>query len=220
MAPVLASCGSGINAEVIRLTRLDVCGVPVTGTGSAIVVMDGFTQVQATPNYEDGQRFLLRQASGRPCVNTRAASFLNWVELQVDFCTLDPTALTLVSGDRLISNGVTGIGAAFGEGLLNQHFSLELWQPVAGSSACVGGTQNYFYWAWPNAFSATFGAMTFQNDTFTLQFNAITQAASTSWVQGDPWLPGTGAFLNDEHWGYALTTVAPPVAACGSASLP
>lgn len=216
---VVAQCASPIKGEVIRITKLDACGVPVTGVAGGQVVMDAFTELQVSPNYEEGQRYLLKKANGQPCVNQKDAGFLNWLEITTTLCTLDPVALTLISGDRLISNGVTGIGAAFGEGLLSQHYSMEVWQPVAGSSACAGGTQQYFYWAFPNIFDFQIQDFTFQNDTFTFGWKGTTISASTSWVLGDPWLPGTGAFLADEHFGFALTTVAPPAAACGSTIL-
>jgi len=216
---MVAVCASPINAEVVRFTRLDACGVPVTGVTSMQVTMDAFTEIQVSPNYEEGQRFLLRKANGQPCVNQKGAGFLNWAEFTVTVCSIDPSALVLVTGDRLISNGVTGIGAAFGEGLLSTHFSMEVWQPVAGSSACAGGTQQYFYWAFPNAFDAQLQDWTYQNDTFTFGFKGTTQAASTSWILGDTWMPGTGAFLADEHFGFAITSVAPPVAACGAITI-
>lgn len=215
---MVAICVSPIKAEVIRVTRLDVCGVPVTGATSAQVTLDAFTEVKNSPDYEDGQRFLLRKANGQPCVNQKDPGFLNWIEQEITLCTLDPTLLALVSADRLISNSTTGTGVGVGEGLLNGHYSVEVWQPVAGSSACsgVGTTLRYVYWAFPNLLDAQYQDFTFQDDTFTFGFKGRTQAANPLWTLGASWLTGGATFLNDEHFAFNITTVAPPAAACGA----
>lgn len=214
-----ALCASPIQAEVIRVTRLDQCGIPVTGT-NAQAVIDAFTEIGVSPNYEEGQRFLLRKANGEPCVNQKDAGFFNWVVVTPTLCTLDPTVLVLVTGDRLISNGVTGVGAAFGEGILDSHYSIEVWQPVAGSGACdEGGNQQYFYWAFPNLFDSQIQDFTFQNDTFTLGWQSTSQQASTSWDLGDDWLPASGAIVQGDHYLFSITTVAPPEPYCGTTAV-
>lgn len=217
---MVAVCVAPIKAQVIRITRLDACGKPITGASSAQVVLDGFTEVKNTPNYEEGQRFLLKKANGSPCVNEKDPSFLNWIEQEVTLCTMDPDAIVLVTGERLISSSTTGIGVALGEGLLSARFSVEVWQPISGNAACTpGGVQQYMYWAFPNEFDAKISDFTFANDTFTFGWKSMTDNANILWTLGATWLPGGFAFVNDEHYAFNVTAVAPPAAVCGAVTI-
>src|SRR5690554_7396331 len=131
-----ALCGSPLKAEVIRLTRTNDCGVPIVGSGSAQVVMDGFTQVQSDPQYEEGQRFLQRKANGEPCVNEQDDPIFNWLQQTVMVCTLDPDATIIVTGGELLSTDLEGqptaTGVQFIDGKVTSRFSMETWQRAAG----------------------------------------------------------------------------------------
>ncbi len=212
-------CASPIGALVVRFTLLDICGAPVTGVGSSQVVLDAFTEITNTPNYEDGQRFLLRTASGAPCVNEKANGFLNWIDQAVKLCTLNPDALVLVTGDRLISTSVTGTGVAFNTALLTQHYSMETWQPVAGQACDASGDQLFVYWAFPNASDAQIEAFNFANDTFTFGWKQRTFPASPLWHVGDDWLGDGAAWGLNEHYAFNITTEPPPEAACAAITI-
>jgi len=217
-------CAAPIKARVLRIVRNDICGVPVSGAGS-VVTSNGFVSVEMSPEYEDGEEFLVKNANGDPCVNEKDPNFLKRVGLTANFCQIDPDGLVLMTGERLITGGapVTGSGVVFGEGLLTARFSLEVWQPIAGAGACAGGVQQYMYWAWPNVGNAKVGGYTFENGTSTFQITADTKAASTSWGDGPgtgtSWLPAGFLILNDEHFLFNITTTAPPTAVCGATTL-
>src|ERR1044072_5191593 len=160
-----ATCVSPIKASVIRLIKLNSCGVPVTGASSSVSVFKGFTQVAATPEYEEGQEFLLKNAGGELCVNEKDPNELKRVGLEVEVCTLDPDLQVIATGERLLTTGApaTGTGVAYGEGQLTSRFSLELWQPIAGAGACSpGGVQQYVYWLFGNVGNTTIGDFTFE----------------------------------------------------------
>lgn len=216
-------CVAPIKAQVARFTLLDVCGNPITGEGSAQITTNSFTEIQNTPNYEEGQRFLLRKANGEPCINERDSGFFNWLEQTVTLCSLDPDLLAAVTGETVIvdeTDEVTGV--VFGGGLLSNHFSLEVWQPVGGEGACSpDGTQRFVYWAFPHVIDAQIQQFTFQNDTFTFGFQSITKPASPLWNIGDAWLSETPAATwgPDKHYAFNITTVPPPEAACGAVEL-
>lgn len=223
----MTECVSPIKAEVVRFTLLDECGVPIFGSGSAQITTDAFTTITNTANYEEGQRFLLRKANGAPCVNQRDPGFFNWLEQVTQLCTLDPDLLAAVTGDHLLTgSGGTeglelgeGIGVAFGEGLLTQRFSKEVWQPVAGEGACdPSGNQRFVYWAFPNEGDAQLQDFTFQNDVFQFGFRSITRAASPLWDLGDAWLDGNAvsSWGPGKHFAFAVTTTPPPASACGA----
>lgn len=219
-------CVSPIKARVIRLIKLDSCGIPVSGVagaGSAVVVSDGFVSVSATPEYEEGEEFLVKKADGTLCVSDKDPDELKRVGLEVAVCTLDPDLLVVATGERLLttSPGPSGTGVAYGDGQNTARFSLEIWQPVAGAGACdPSGLQQYVYWAWPNVGNAHITDHTFENGVFQYGFSAETKAANILWasrIGATTWF--TGATQTGEHWLHNVTTTAPPTATCGSVLL-
>lgn len=212
-------CYSPIKGRILRVIKLNECGVPVTGTGSAQIVMSGFTQVQSAAQYEDGEEFIVKTADAALCVNERDASILKRFELTVNLCSIDPGLVAnVVSPARLLtySESPTGTGFALAEGSSTAHFSLEVWQRVAGSSACdASGQTRYVYNAWPHVYDARIGDYSIANEPSALEFTAQSKAVNTLWTAGNSWL-GSGAIsIVADHWFQNLTTVAPPTAACG-----
>lgn len=217
-------CYTPIKGRIMRVVLLTECGVPVTGTGSAQIVMSGFTQVQSSAQYEDGDEYLVKTADAALCVNERDASILKRFELTVDVCSIDPGMVAnVVSPARLLtfSESPTGTGFSLAEGVSTAHFSLEVWQRVAGSGACdPSGAQRYVYNAWPHLYDAQIGDYNIAAEPSQLEFTAQSKAVSSLWTVGNSWL-GVGAVSAvQDHWFQNLTTVAPPTAACGISSYP
>lgn len=219
-----AICVSPIKATTMRLIKLDGCGVPVTGASSAMVVADGFVSISPSPQYEEGTEFIQKTANGALCVNEIDPPQLKRIDLETVWCVLDPDAIVLQTGERLLTTGVgaTGTGVAGGTGLVTNHYSLEVWQPVSGLNACTpGGLQQYVYWAFPNVGNAMLGDWTFENGVFTFTINSTTFCAATQWGTGPgtdgPWIEQ--AVEQCDHWLYNVTDVPPPAATCGAVLL-
>jgi hypothetical protein len=210
-------CYSPIKGRVLRVTLLDECGVPVTGTGSAVVV-SGFVQVQSSPQYETGDEFLKRDANGDLCINEKDPDILKRFELTVDLCAINPGLVAnTISPARLLtySEAPTGTGFAMAEGAATTHFSLEVWQRVTGSAACdAAGNQQYVYNAWPHLTNGKVGDYNIANEPSTLQLIAESKAVSTRWDLGLEWLGAGAVSVVPDHWFQNLTTVAPPAASC------
>jgi hypothetical protein len=212
-----AICAAPIKAEVLRLTLVDTCGIPITGASSKQIVTGGFIQVQMAPQYEDGEEFLQRTASGALCVNEKDAPFLKRMQLTQDYCSVDPDLPTLVSNARRITSSppASGTGFAWKSGPQTAHYSAEVWQRVAGSGACdASGAQRYIYNAWPNVGNAQLGNYVVQNGTSTLQVLGETFDVSLLWTLGNTWLGGPPQ-SSLEHWLWNITTSPPPTATCG-----
>lgn len=220
-----ATCVTPIKASVIRFIKLDQCGVPVSGASSAVAVFNGFISVAATPDYEEGEEFILKRADGSLCVNEKDPNELKRVGLEVEVCTLDPDVQVIVSGERLLTAGApaTGTGVAYGEGQLLSRYSMELWQPIAGANACSpGGQQQYIYWLFGNVGNTMIGDFTFENGTFTFSFSSETKAWYTLWPTLIGALTtglGTNTLQTGEHFLWNITTTAPPAASCGAVLL-
>lgn len=219
-----AKCASPIKGRVARLIKTDVCGVPVTGASSSKVTTEGFISIEYSPQYEEGQEFLVRKANGALCVNDKDPNELKRVQLTVNFCEVDPDAVVVATGEQLLvsSVGATGTGVAFGEGQLTARFSLEVWQNVAGAGACdASGNPLFVYWAFPNVGNAQVGDYTVENGASTFVLTAETKAASSLWasrVGAATWLDAN-VLGSRKHFLFNITTGTPPTAACGAVSL-
>lgn len=218
----------------MRIVKVDSCGLPVTGTGSLVVVTKGFVQVQSEPQYEEGEEFFSRTADGTPCVNQKDDPVLKRFQLTIDFCEVNTTAFAYIAGARELTvnaAGVTGMGFAFAETTSSTTFnrySLEVWQKVAGSGACDStGAQRYIYNAWPNLGASRIGSYTIENGRSTFQVISESQAGSTTavtgWLNGPgtgtSWLPAGETLGAGEHWLLGVTTTTPPTAACNPTTL-
>jgi len=219
---MVAVCVSAIQARTARLIKLDVCGNPVTGASSSVVVTDGFIEIAPSPQYIDGEEHQQRKASGALCLYQKDPSELTRVDLSIKWCVMDPDALVIITGERLLqTTAPTGSGVAFGEGQLTARFSLEVWQPVVGSGQCdASGNQQYIYWAFPNAGNAKVSDFKFDNAPLEFTTTAETKGVGSLWGDGPgsagPWAP---TFQSGEHFLYNVTSTAPPTATCGAALL-
>jgi hypothetical protein len=225
-----AVCATPIKGTMMRLVKVDACGVPVTGTSSIVITTKGFVQVQQSPQYEDGEEFFERTADGTLCVNQKDDAILKRFQLTVDMCEIDPIGAALVTSGRVLgaeSPVLTGLGFAVSEGVIANRFDMEIWQQVAGSNACdASGVQRYIYNAWPNVGAVQLQDYTIENGRSTLSWQGETRSASPLWGRGPgtgtKWLPNhvtAGALTNTDHWGWAITTTAPPTPSCGSTTL-
>lgn len=223
----MSICAAPIKGTHFRAVRLDECGVPVTGTGSLVLVSKGFVQVEMEPQYEDGEEFFERNADGEACVNQKDKPTLKRMQLTIDLCSVDP-AISFVVDGRLLTEGaeVTGTGFAVAEGEPEERFSLEVWQRVAGSGACdPSGVQRFIYNAWPNVGNGMLGSYTIENGRSTLQLIGETSGAALQWGAGPTaptttWLP-TGETVDDlDHWVWNISTTPLPTEQCGPMELP
>lgn len=212
-------CYSPIKGIVARFILTDDCGTPVTGSSSAMVVVAGFTRVQADPQYDTGARQITRTANGLLCVNEKDPDILTNFELSIDLCLIDPGLVAnTISPARLLtySESPTGTGFAMAEGASTTHWSTEVWQKVARSTSYDCSTRRYVYNAWPhNTDGKLGGGYIIGEDASTLTIAGNTLPVSPLWTAGNPWL-GTGAVqVVPDHWFQNVTTVAPPTATCG-----
>lgn len=214
-----AICFSPIRARVARVISLDECCNPVTGAGSQ-VVFQGFTSIDPTPDYEEGTEHNVRDATGTPCVVDKDPSYLKWVSLEAEFCRFDPDLITLMTGQQLLTTGgpVTGTGVAFDGDLLTKRFSLEVWQPLAGTACSVSGGQLHLWWAFPCVGQPMVDLGSIEDGPMTITVSGETRPHGSSWAADpriSPYLGGN-SLVNQKHFLFNITSQAPPTAACGA----
>ncbi len=209
-------CASPIEGLIIRMIKLNACGVPISGTGSGMLVMDGFTQVQDSPQYDTGDRKITRKANGVLCQNFKIPDQFTNDELTIDFCSWNPALVPLLLSGRLLTATSSPTGTGFAHGTWSNatmaHWSLELWQSPPQSCSASGITY-YPYHAWPHAADAKRGDSTHGPDPSMLQIIANTYDSSPLWTPGVPFL-GAGQVVQGDHYLYNLESTVPPPDAC------
>ena len=218
MPATFTRCYTPIKGRVARITVLDVCGLPVTGAAGSQIIIAGFTQATSSAQYETGERTVTRTADDALCVNDKAPDILTNFELNMLFCLIDPGLVAnTVSPARLLtsSESPTGTGFAIAEGAATLHWSLEIWQRVAGTEACIGGTTRYVYNAWPHLSDGKLGDYLISSAPSVLEIQANSLPVNPGWTIGNTWLGAGAVTIVPDHWFQNLTTAAPPTAACG-----
>lgn len=223
-------CAKPLQGETIRVTRLDECGNPEFGD-CAFGVSDGYVSVTLTPNTEEGERFLQRNANGRAIVNQRSAPSLNWYDVSMVFQEVDPELFTIVTGlqpymddqDNVIGFPVTESDFA------TANFALEAWMGNAEEECLPGDTfpfygYNLLPWVVEGALAED---IVITNDLITFTVVGRTRKG-TPWgtgpydvvrdVNGDP-SPLFTAIPSDTHHLPIWTQLAPPEPECGCQSL-
>jgi hypothetical protein len=219
-------CATPIKGRVFRVVAVDACGVPVTGGSSAVFVQDGFISIGASPQYEEGTEFVLRNANGDLIVNQKDDSAFKRYNLTVTMAKIDPELMAYLMFSRTLSVGsplVTGAGFTVKSGQWTNRISLEIWQNVSGAGACsASGQQQYIYHAFPNIGGIRMGDFSIELNPTQMVWTGETADPSTLWGDG----PGTGTswitpatVQTLEHHLWAITTTAPPAATCGKATL-
>lgn len=98
--------GSGsLFALGMRMTKIDVLGVPIVGTNTCYV-SDALVAVSIGLEYEEGTEIIQKSGSGRVCLTYRAPDTLKRGTIS-DFqvCTPDPNVLEFMIGGDVISTG-------------------------------------------------------------------------------------------------------------------
>jgi hypothetical protein len=217
-------CHAPIGGRTIRATRLTTLGVPVTGAG-AMVVSAGWTTVGMSDDVDTPTEWQVRTGAASTCVTTRVRPQLNWVDVDISFCRVDPDLLNLVTGATAVVDaaGASAGWAADTTTYAAASFSLELWTGMAGADACAATGARYGYLLLPWLTGGVHGNVTHGRGTVTFQVSATTQVGN-QWGVGrhNVVRNGAGAAVPlltaipatcHRHW--QVTTVAPPAGVCG-----
>jgi hypothetical protein len=232
---MVAVCMKPIGGTRLRATKVDACGVPITGVGSCTIVTKGFVSVERTAQFMDPDEFTVKNAAGELCINERTHPLFQWYNLTVNFCEVDPELINMMTGSPLVLDDTAVTPRAVGwrtreNANINANWALELWTRMAGAS-CVGGAVQYGYYAMPFVVEGVVGDVTVENGPVSF---SVTQARSKS---AEGWGVGPYDVLNTvvapapsplltpmiagDHDHFQMTTLAPPAVpgTCGCVTL-
>lgn len=214
-------CASPIQGTLMRLVRLDVCGIPVTGGTDNMVVTEGFVQVEASQEYEDGTEYTQKNAKGEYCVNDVGPDQFRRADLNIQFCAVDPDVVNIITGSEIVVSGSDNTGFWVGESPIQTRFSLEVWQGLPPSEACEGGEERHIYWAWPNLSSGRFNNFTIEDGVLEWTLSAKSRPAAPEWgtgpISGEAWIT---AVPDKAHYGFNIASLPlPEPTGCGAVAL-
>lgn len=222
-------CYTQILANVMQITRLDDCGLPVTGSGNR-AIFESFIDVVVNPNRQGGSALNLRDGSGivqivgaNPAQNTSN-------DVSITLCLLDPETIALldaatdavtVTGAPSVTGGtfipVTGtpaVGNAFSYAPNKGPVAIELWAKIAG---VCGGEQCWSRWFLARLINLHRERLIWENDGFTLSLSG-TLLGNPKWGNG---VNGEHprAVGSNEPLVYERNCNAPPIAICGTVAV-
>jgi hypothetical protein len=229
-------CFTPILGKRIRVTALDDCGnVPETAE-EGYVATDGFISVNITAETEDGTEIITKKANGDLCVNEKQANSLKRLNLEVEFCGVNPSLLAfMTNAETYAGYGSDIIGITVAEGAINKKFAFELWTGIS-AGACAPGEEASGYLLLPFVNAGLLGDLTVDGE------NAVTFSMTGAYTKGgNAWGVGPYDVLMDttpidplppipaplplaldplDHLLLVSTSVAPPPDACDPQPIP
>lgn len=226
------TCWSPIRGRAMRVTKLNACGAWVAGP-KTVVVSDGFVSVQMSPQYEDGEQTRRKNANGRLCNTDPGRSALAQIDVEINFCGVDPDMWSIISGQTLVVDRAgNATGLRIGE-TVESYWALEVWTDLMGAGCGEDGAVPYGYLLLPFLFGGRVGDFSVEEAAMDLTLSSSTRRDS-GWGVGpynvtledavDPEDPGVPSPLLTavgalDHLIMDTTYVAPPTAACGATAL-
>lgn len=221
------NCFTPIRGRRMRVTKVDPLGRPIPGE-CAFVVTSGFVSVEMTAEIEEGETTTVRTAGGDICVSERGCDQLNWYNVTINFCQVDPDLFAMInpSWTKLLDYRGDTIGWEESHNYsCDAGFGLEIWSDVSGyvptDPNALGA---WVYYLLPNVVGGTLGDLTIENGAVTFTINGRTKKGS-QWGRGPYNVmanPPDGAcgplitpFNPESPRRIFLTTCPPPDAACG-----
>ena len=143
---------ASVQGAAIRVTRLDAAGNLLTGPHDSYT-MNAFMRVTFTPEYEEGDEFTEKGASGTVCVTYKAPDSLKRLTLEIAICEPDPEFSALVGGGVLLTRDGKSVGWStpqVGENPSGNGVAIEVYS-YAVADGKRASTNPYFHWVFPYA---------------------------------------------------------------------
>lgn len=218
-------CFTPIRGKRARVTQLDECG-NVANPG-VFVVSSGFITVTLSAELESGDEYIQKNAEGKLCVNERNPDALKRLNVEVDWCMVDPDLISVITGFPVELDDTDAVGFRWKTGEFTEKWALEVWTDLAGNVCDEEGNKCYGYTLVPLVTGAALGDITIENSNATFQTSGYTEE-NPGWGVG-PWdvigSPGSAGPLAepmgaDEIGLIRVTCVPPPDPTCGSQEIP
>lgn len=201
---------TSVNGTHIRITRLGADGKPLVGTKNSYVTK-AFVSLSLSPEFEDGDEFTRKAASGEVCVSVRTADTLKRVNISISLCNVDPEFTQMISGGVLLEStggtpeSIGWLAPEVGTDPMPNGVAIEVW-----SKATLNGkpapTNPYYHWLVPYAVMRLSGEQVIQNDLLETSFEGwgVGNAAFGDGPAAPLW-----PWQSDRAYGYTRSSTLP-----------
>jgi hypothetical protein len=214
----------------IRVTSLDSCGnVPAAGTAGSALVTDGFISVKLSTEVEKGPEIITKKADGSLCVNEKLADYFKRFTVEIEFCGVNPSLLSLVTNAASYSDGTDAIGVTVGSGTISKWFALEVWTGITGAACLAGASFEGGYILLPFIVAGVIGDIEVNGEKeISFSMTGASTRSGNAWGVG-PYnvmnvasTPGklSTALATTDHFILIDTTLAPPPSATDPLPMP
>lgn len=179
----------------IRVTKLGASGqIPASATADSFLATDGFVRVNISAEVEDGTEIVTKKADGTYCVNEKQANSLKRLNLEIEFCGVNPALLGLVSNAEGYADYAGDIaGITIPEGAINKKFALELWTGLDSSTVVASGDEGSGYLLLPYVNAGTIGDLSADGE------NALNVSMTGAYTKGgNSWGVGPYDVVKDD----------------------
>lgn len=188
---------TSFQAAGLRVVRLSSLGAPVTGTTAAYTLTGaGFMRVSLATEYEAGEDFSDKSASGEICSSYRTNDILKFVNVELEICEPDPQFTELVNGGTLLTTATVDVGYSMpltGVDSNPNGTGLEIWSVAIANGSKVG----HYRWVLPKTNLRLTGDRVIENGRLATVFSGAAfgntafsggPADDISWATGAPYL--------------------------------
>lgn len=222
-------CFAQVRGRVIRVTKLDACGVPNTGA-SAVVVSKRVSSVTIDEVSDDGTNIRERNFGDELTIvddsYSQTLGYTGAIALQ----GVDPDLISLFTGQPVVKNAAgdtVGFDATTGIDLDSFGFAIEVWSKIAGAACNAQGRRQWGYTVFPFFKGGRLGGFSFENAAVSFSITGAQTRDGSAWGVGpfnvdrgvSPGFAPSPLFTplgTKTHYRNQLVTLDPPVASCGA----
>ncbi len=153
------------NFEPILVKRMRATSLTDGGAidaSSKYIVTDGLISIKLSAQIDDGAEILQRNAAGYLCVNEKLNPAFKRINLDIDFCGVNPTLLAWLTSAKEYADYAGDIaGFTQGEGMYGGKFALDWWTGLTGH---IGDDAASGYSLLPHVHQGNIGDVEFVGD--------------------------------------------------------
>jgi hypothetical protein len=217
------TCNFISNASVLRFTRLDNCGKPVSGATNGFVT-ECFASVAMAPNTDEQDDKLYKAANGKLCAFKKGCLTLLGYDVTITLEFVSPELIDILTQQPVVlpATGTVPVGWDDCSIPCNGGFGLEIWTELLGEPCPTSGNPQFLYTLLPWIQNGYIGDIELGSETVNLEITGATRAGG-AWDVG-PYLVTRDALAAPSkmltplgatcHRRNMIVDVAPPTATC------
>lgn len=211
-----------VRGQVVRVTRLDACGIPDPGA-SAVAVTDGIQSITFEELTDAGTDIRVRNFADRLCLRDDANEEFIGYQGTATLCGVDPGFVNILTRQEQVTNAagdIVGVDVKTGVDLQDTSFALEVWTRLADNVCGDSGYRGWGYNVFPFLKGGRLSAPSFENGPSDLTITGFKTYDGNGWGSGPFDVDRDDAGLPiplftpldpNTHWRMVIVNLDPPL---------